>query len=830
MPEYLAPGVYVEEVDTGSKPIEGVSTSTSGMVGVTEWGPEKIVTLVTGWADFQRQFGGYLDKNFYNGAWYLPHAVEGFFTNGGKRLYIVRVLPKAATPAITYLVDRPTSDASLKATLKNKLSKSNEITLDAGADQVLTDSVFKLDDGQFAEYVRAAENGDAATQVVKLESSPYRDHDQGATFESRDSLLKIQAIDRGAWGNTLQITPDDDESLLETSVAADAAANQAKVILNITQGIEPGSIIEFFIEKVVSEYVVILTAALGKTIKRGTRIRLKTGAAPNGKFTDWETVLTQDAKVTTDNFVSLESAEKLKTGSVVELLFDDGSTEDRIVDSIKITLDKAIGEALTAADTVVSARGARVDAKLTADLTGTETTINLDQGAGIRPGATLIFRIFQEKVVSVDKKVLTVDGTLDKDVKAGWLVRTREFKLRVDSVQFNPVTKQSRVVLSETHRHLTLDPRHSRYVVRVIGSIIPGNNIPLRADGRTEGESQLIRVEDMFTEDKRISDIRVGPELILGSPPIPLHLTGGDDAITTLSDIDYIGNDDINPLLRSGLQSLKNVTEISIVAIPGRTAQRVQEAVINHCELLRYRFAVIDSRENDKIAQVQEHRQNYDTKYAAFYYPWLEISDPFPDNPRTQGNVSIPPSGHMMGIYARSDIERGVFKAPANEVIRGIADLEVKLMKEHQDILNPRNINVLRNFREDNRGLRVWGARTLSSDPDWKYVNVRRLFIFIEKSIDQGTQWVVFEPNDEQLWARVKRVISAFLTQVWRDGALMGLKPEQAFFVKCDRTTMTQNDIDNGRLIVLIGIAPVKPAEFVIFRIGQWTGGAAQDN
>jgi uncharacterized protein len=238
MPEYLAPGVYVEEVDTGSKPIEGVSTSTSGMVGVTAWGPEKIVTLVTGWADFQRQFGGYLEQRIYDKAWYLPHAVEGFFTNGGKRLYIVRVLPSTATPAITYLVDRPTSNPSLQTILEKKSSmNNNEITLDAGVDttKVLKDLVFKLDDGQFAEYVRVAE--DATTNVVKLESSPYRDHDQGATFESRDILLKIQAIDRGAWGNTLQITPDDDESLLETSVAADAVANQAKIVLNITQGV-----------------------------------------------------------------------------------------------------------------------------------------------------------------------------------------------------------------------------------------------------------------------------------------------------------------------------------------------------------------------------------------------------------------------------------------------------------------------------------------------------------------------------------------------------------------------------------------------------------------
>jgi phage tail sheath protein FI len=181
-----------------------------------------------------------------------------------------------------------------------------------------------------------------------------------------------------------------------------------------------------------------------------------------------------------------------------------------------------------------------------------------------------------------------------------------------------------------------------------------------------------------------------------------------------------------------------------------------------------------------------------------------------------------------MGIYARTDIERGVHKAPANEVIRGIRDLEFKLTKEEQGILNPININVLRNFRDNYRGLRVWGARTLSSDPDWKYVNVRRLFNFIEHSIDRGTQWAVFEPNDEPTWARLRRTVTAFLRTVWRNGALQGRTPEEAFFVKCGlyEDTMTQDDIDNGRLIMLIGLAPVKPAEFVIFRIGQWAAGS----
>jgi Phage tail sheath protein FI len=162
-------------------------------------------------------------------------------------------------------------------------------------------------------------------------------------------------------------------------------------------------------------------------------------------------------------------------------------------------------------------------------------------------------------------------------------------------------------------------------------------------------------------------------------------------------------------------------------------------------------------------------------------------------------------------------------------VIRGILGLELTVNKGEQDILNPKNINVLRDFRADSRGYRVWGARCMTSDAAWKYVPVRRLFIFLEESIDQGTQWVVFEPNDEPLWARVRQSVTNFLTRVWRDGALMGATPEQAFFVKCDLTTMTQDDIDNGRLIMLIGVAPVKPAEFVIIRIGQKAGGASID-
>jgi phage tail sheath protein FI len=256
----------------------------------------------------------------------------------------------------------------------------------------------------------------------------------------------------------------------------------------------------------------------------------------------------------------------------------------------------------------------------------------------------------------------------------------------------------------------------------------------------------------------------------------------------------------------------------------------MQNALIAHCELMRYRVAVLDGPRppHDTLSDVQTQRQQYDTKYAALYHPWLLISDPYPVNLSQIADYPIPPSGHVVGIYARTDIERGVHKAPANEVVRGITGLQRILNKEQHDILNPYpvNINVIRDFRDNNRGIRVYGGRVITSDPDWKYVNVRRLLIFIEASIDRGLQWVVFEPNAEPLWARVRRSISNFLTLVWRNGGLEGTKVEEAYFVKCDRTTMTQTDIDSGRLICVVGVAPVKPAEFVIVRIGLWTAHA----
>jgi phage tail sheath protein FI len=274
-----------------------------------------------------------------------------------------------------------------------------------------------------------------------------------------------------------------------------------------------------------------------------------------------------------------------------------------------------------------------------------------------------------------------------------------------------------------------------------------------------------------------------------------------------------------------GLAALETVDEISMLLAPDEVRldpenlKQLSDAVIGQCQLLKDRFALISVERGQRDPGPLPPTQ--DMSYAALYTPWISIFDPSANERRL-----IPPTGHVAGIYARTDIERGVHKAPANEVVRGALDLEFPVTKDAQDILNSRGINCIRDFRSDRRGIRLWSARTMSSHSSWKYVNVRRLFLFVEESIDEGTQWVVFEPNHEPTWAKVRRNITNFLITVWRSGALMGATLEEAFFVKCDRTTMTQDDIDNGRLICHIGIAPIKPAEFVIFRISQKTADA----
>jgi len=291
---------------------------------------------------------------------------------------------------------------------------------------------------------------------------------------------------------------------------------------------------------------------------------------------------------------------------------------------------------------------------------------------------------------------------------------------------------------------------------------------------------------------------------------------------------------------RQGVDLLESIDEITMVAAPGYSEAADYETILSHCEKMRDRVAIIDSpneverienlvkvatasskakKEGDKEGGLRPRESP--TGYGAFYFPYISVRDALD----SKSIVEVPPSGHLAGIYSRSDAERGVHKAPANEPIMGALDVSYRVTHEEQGTLNPNGVNVIRQFAKD--GIRVWGARTLAaSSSEVRYLNVRRLMIMIEQSIKRSTNWLVFEPNDHNLWKSIRRDATAFLTMVWRDGALFGETPEQAFFVKCDEETNPPESIDAGRLVVQIGVAPVKPAEFVIFRIGLSAGGS----
>ncbi|MFJ9692370.1 phage tail sheath family protein [Kitasatospora sp. NPDC101183] len=310
--------------------------------------------------------------------------------------------------------------------------------------------------------------------------------------------------------------------------------------------------------------------------------------------------------------------------------------------------------------------------------------------------------------------------------------------------------------------------------------------------------------------------------LALPAAPAPATAPTG-----RLDAAEYVGD----AAARTGFSGLEAIDEITMVAVPDLMSayqrgdldeegvRTVQLAVISHCEQMGDRIAVLDPPPGLNAQRMRTWRNDeagYDSRYAALYYPWIKVFDPAGGR-----NVLVPPSGHAAGVWARSDAERGVHKAPANEVIRGAVDLELRLSKGEQDLLNPIGVNCIRAF--PGRGIRIWGARTLASDPAWRYLNVRRLFNYLEESILLGTQWVVFEPNDDRLWSSIRRNITAFLTEEWRRGALFGQTAAEAFYVKCDRDNNPPESVDLGQVVCEIGVSPVKPAEFVVFRLSQFS-------
>lgn len=427
---------------------------------------------------------------------------------------------------------------------------------------------------------------------------------------------------------------------------------------------------------------------------------------------------------------------------------------------------------------------------------GTEKNYRVKSSSGFLAGDIAAYtdgeKTVYNKVVKSQDNVITFSEEFTEDIVDTELVPKKVIttcELRID-VKFQDIT--------ETYENVSFNIESPNFIEKKLA------------------KSNLITVVYTAAEEAKI----VSPFASIGKEEekaVVVSLKGGSNGdISTVSAADYIGVDN-GAGNRTGIQSFVDNDIVSLMAIPGVTDPNIQLTLVAHCENLASRFAVLDiPRDAKKVQDVITHRELFDSNYAALYHPWLTVFDPL-----DKKSIAIPPSGSVLGIYARSDNSRGVHKAPANEVVRACTGLDVQFNKGEQDILNPKGVNLIRSF--PGQGIRIWGARTASSDTSWKYINVRRLFIYIEESIKANTNWAVFEPNDENLWDRVKQTISVFLNTMWREGALAGSSPEEAFFVNVGRDTMSQDDIDNGRLICVIGVAPVKPAEFVIFRLTQKT-------
>jgi len=396
------------------------------------------------------------------------------------------------------------------------------------------------------------------------------------------------------------------------------------------------------------------------------------------------------------------------------------------------------------------------------------------------------------------------------------------FEVRVLTASLQ-ITYPDLVPRTDFYPGLTLDPRSASSLSQTFASVLNDSYYALTRP-----------IIFSFSDSSLPAGIEIA-QLLLGQVNIPsaiqgnvvgqytVVLSGGLDGYRPIAD-QYEG--DLVPGIKSGLLALEDVLDVSIVAAPGSTfggnngyyddALQITNDLIAHCEKMNYRIAVLDSPDNSAVSDISAWRGQFDSSYAALYYPWVRILDPV-----TNQEANIPPSGFVCGIYARSDNEEGVQKSPANEVVTDAISFETILNKAQQDLLNPQGINCFRFF--PGRGYRLWGARTATSDTLNQYVNVRRYLNYLKKSIDLGTQSVVFENNGPALWASVTQLVTDFLTDEFRNGRLFGTTPAEAFFVRCDLTTMTQVDLDNGRMVCLIGVALLKPAEFVIFRIGQWT-------
>jgi uncharacterized protein len=814
VPEYLTPGVYVEETSFRAKSIEGVSTSTTAFVGPTRKGPfidlnvaeperQETPELLTSFGDFERIYGGFEDLAW--GANYLAHAVRAYFDNGGSRLFVARVTSLgggAGRAASAPLV--ATADASEQARFVARFpgeAGNGHVTV-----RLLTAAatVRSMNAAVAGTLVRVG--GGTAARAARLEGGapPF--------FLSGDGvlLLTVNGADESVSfsGRPAEVMSDDpldaDVDLAEGATPANRFLNV--VINGVPQAIplptrDPAApipraeIVDAINQQLVGGYARLSAGGDGGPVNR-----LVIGTERKGRA----------ASLTVQPHAPLKFAAARSKANVAD-------ADNTVNDLAKLTADDINTRLI---DLDIDARAALDPASgrlvLTTVGSGTDATIAARSGngsvhgaLGLTPGTTATG---------------TAGGTVSYFVKSGTGWAGPGGPLNLGALLPTEAPAGGAEFLSMTIATVDADGHemvydevgfsdsHPRGVRHVLGT-----TPTRRADA----------LENMFALEAgtNVDPFELRDGLFATGPERTITLSGGSD-----------GGRPPLTAWEKALNVLERMDDVSIVSAPGHSSYAgadqtlflgIQQALISHAERTRaYRIAVLDTPPDQTVSGAQAVRSRVDSRYAALYYPWVVVANPLarPGADNVAREIALPPSGFVCGIYARNDVERGVHKAPANEIVRGAIRFETEINFAQQGVLNPNGVNCLRFF--PGRGYRVWGGRTISSDPEWKYVNVRRYFNYLERSIDRGTQWAVFESNGERLWANIRETVSSFLYNEWFNGALLGATPKEAFFVRCDRSTMTQNDLDNGRLVCLIGVAVLKPAEFVIFRIGQKTADA----
>lgn len=810
MSEYLAPGVYIEEIPSGNKPIEAAGTSTAGMIGMTARGPVNQPTLVTSQGGFSRVFGGLLNPLLFTGGRdALPYAAEGFFTNGGARLYVVRVVGEDAVESTLGLEAHDTSvDAAL--VLAGAVVTGDEpvmrLTLTGTGAVKKDDRLLIVDDAASEVVTIATDDFVPQLQISQGLRQSFVEDDTvtlpdvsvfGGTVKEvadQNTLVLTSTTGLGS-GDTILVGADDMSELVEIETV-EADGEHLTLVRALRKTHTVGTVISTLVDSL------IIVSPLTADVSQGeANLQLKVGT----------TGISAGAVVciaSVSDPLNKQYAQVVDIAKVVILkkkLLNNHPRGAQVIPVQSVLTVHARYPGVWGDSLRVTLRPANlISTKVIKAAHANELTLTLDSAFGLFPGSVVtINNQLSREVAAVDTATGTVTFTKvhGEELKLDMPLVSQEFTLSVERIE------NGKAVESETFECMSMTEEHPRYVLKIVGSWDAATATPSASGG-----SNLIRLEDSATAVTRVLPLVTD---------IGQYLAGGNDDVNGVTDASYCGVASENSSQRTGIFAMGNEPAVSIVAVPGQTSVTVQKALVAHCEHMRYRFAVLDTPIGADLAAARAHRQNFDSTRCAIYYPSLERADSFgaPGDRRI-----ISPSGHVLGIYARTDTSRGVHKAPANEVVRGILAFDNKLDKGVQDILNPINLNCFRDFRSENRGLRVYGARVATSDPEFKYINVRRLLLMIAQSLDTGLQWAVFEPNDKMLWDTVKQSVTGFLTTIWRSGALEGQKAEEAFFVNIGyNVTMTQDDIDNGRLIVEIGVAPVKPAEFVIVKISQKT-------